>query len=258
MQRLTPKKGQLPLLLILLALVVLGMIFIAQSSHSGQGTFHREYVKSGGNTLDVAIELTPGVYRVAGDSAIGRDYEMLKRISRECSVPMKFHPFVPLSHAMEGLEAGKYDVVVASMPATSELKEKYLMTEPVYLDREVLVQRVGDAITSQLDLGGDTVWISNDSPIAARIENLSQEIGDTIYIQQDPRYGAEHLIILVNSGAIRLAVVNESVAKSMKKDYPDIDISTPVSFTQFQCWAVGREELRDSLNGWLHKLGFAH
>ncbi len=257
MRPLETRRPRMGALVVLLALAVPAMVFIYKSTHRSQATFIYEWTKSGGDTLDVAIELNPGVYRVIGDSAIGRDYELLRRISRQHGVPMKFHPFVPLRHAMEGLDQGRYDVLVASMPSTTNLKDYFLMTEPVYLDREVLVQRLDSAglptVTSQIQLGGDTVWISNDSPIAARIENLSREIGDTIYIKQDPRYTAEHLIILVNSGVVPLAVVNESVAKAMKGDYPQIDISTPISFTQFQCWAVSKsnQALCDSLNHWI-------
>lgn len=257
MKRLQPYKSRPWALLMLLALAVLAMIFLSKSSHKQNATFSYAMVKSGGDTLDVAIELNPGVYRVAGDTVTGRDYEVLQRISREFGVPIKYHPFVPLRHAMEGLNRGDYDVVVASMPSTSSLKDYFLMTSPVYLDREVLVQKLDSAqqpkITSQIQLGGDTVWISNDSPIAARIQNLSKEIGDTIYIMQEPHYTAEHLVVLVNAGVIRLAVINESVAKAMREQFPQIDISTPISFTQFQCWAVSKDNpaLCDSLNHWL-------
>lgn len=258
MRKLEPKKSRLGLMLILLALVVLAMVLIKQSSHKVTTPFSRSWVKSGGDTLDIAIELNPNIYRVVGDSISGRDYELLQNISRRHGVPMKFHPFVPLRHAMEGLDQGIYDILVASMPMTSNLRDYFLMTDPVYLDREILVQRLDSVtqmpkVTSQIELGGDTVWIAHSSPIAERINNLSAEIGDTIYIMSDPRYTAEHLIIMVNYGLIRLAVVNESVAKAMKKDYPYIDISTPVSFTQFQSWAVNKENhvLCDSLNSWL-------
>jgi Fe-S-cluster formation regulator IscX/YfhJ len=54
-------------------------------------------------------------------------------------------------------------------------------------------------------------------------------------------------------GDIKQAVINESVARSMAKDYPDIDISTEISFSQFHSWIVSgkRPELKDSLNNWI-------
>ena len=46
------------------------------------------------------------------------------------------------------------------------------------------------------------------------------------------------------------AVINERVAEAMAKDYPDVDISTDISFTQFQSWIVSnkRPEMRDSID----------
>lgn len=259
MRRLKPKSNSMWLLTALLCVAVLAMVLIGKSSHK-KSPFAPGYAKSGGDTLDVAIQLAPGVYRVVGDSAWGKDYDLLMRIVAEHNVPVKLHPFVPLSHAMQYLEEGKYDIVVASMPLTSQLRSRFLMTKPVYLDREVLVQRrdtaEGSMVKSQIDLGGDTVWVAHDSPIMNRIENLSQEIGDTIYVKSDARYSAEHLLILVSKGIIKRAVISEMVAEAMRDSFPNVDTETPVSFTQFQCWALNRADstLLDTLNQWISAL----
>lgn len=256
MRRLKQYKGGMLALALALAAVATLMFMLKQCSSDAGAPFYREYVKSGGDTLDVAIEMTPGIYSLKGDSASGRDYDLLRKMSADLGLPIKFHPFVPLRHALDGLKAGRYDIAAASLPATSRLRDSFLLTEPVYLDREVLVQKAGEEgpeIKSQLQLAGDTVWLASDSPFAERIANLSQEIGDTIYVRQSEKYNAEHLVILVAAGKIRLAVVNEDIAKSMLDDYPGIDISTPVSFTQFQSWALNRENapLADKINAWL-------
>lgn len=236
------------------------MVAIGQMSHRRPSPFAKTYAKALGDTLDIGIQLTPTIYTVRGDSVSGRDYEMLQRISAQHGVPMKFHPFVPLTHAMDYLDQGLYDVVVASMPLTSELKKRFIMTNPVYLDREVLVQlpdSSGEApISTQMQLAGDTVWIVKDSPIASRIHNLAAEIGDSIHIESIPGRTAEHLFMLVAAGRIPRAVINERVAIQMKEQFPQVDISTPVSFTQFQAWAVapGRQSLADSLNAWISNL----
>lgn len=239
-------------------MVVFVVLLARNCSRADEKPFAREYHKSGGDTLDIAIEMSPTIYAISAGQVSGHDYELLQQISREHGIGMKFHPFVQLSEALDGLEQGDYDLVAASMPLTSDLKERFLMTDPVYLNREILVQHVDSngkhgSVTSQLQLARDTVWIAADSPFADRIGNLAAEIGDTIYIQSSPEYTAEHLFILVAKGIIKLAVVNETVAKAMRADYPQVDISTPVSFTQFQSWAVSpeRPELLDSINAWL-------
>ena len=66
-----------------------------------------------------------------------------------------------LQVALEGLKQGTYDVMAAQFPVTRANKEHYLFTSALYLDNQVLVQRIdsGMVINSQLDLAGDTVNI---------------------------------------------------------------------------------------------------
>lgn len=254
-----PRHRQLLQLAALLLLAIGAMAALRMCSTRAANPLARADGYSQGDTLDIAIEMNPAVYSVRGDSITGRDYSLLRRISGERGVPMKFHPFVPLDHALSGLATGRYDVVVASMPKTSELAAACLLTDAVYTDREVLVQRLDSAgaepeVTSPMMLGGREVWIPHQSTIATRIRNLASEIGDTITLRSDPRYSSELLVILVAQGRIPRAVVSESVAAAMAADYPQLHCSMPASFTQFQCWAVspGREELRDSLNAWIN------
>ena len=54
-------------------------------------------------------------------------------------------------------------------------------------------------------------------------------------------------------GDIKQAVVNAKVAQKLAKEYPFLDVSTNVSFTQFQSWLVNKNDslLCDSLNSWI-------
>lgn len=258
------KNGQLLKLILLLALAVMAMVFFWQSTHNkAPNPFTSGFIRAGGDTLNIAIEMNPSVYMISGDSIIGRDYEILHHISETKGIPMKFFPFVPLKRAIEGLDEGEFDILVASLPLTTYLKDKYQMTEPVYLDREVLVQRndsLHQPITSQYELGGDTVWITADSPFINRLSNLSAEIGDTIYISSSPQYSAEALVILTARGIIKYAVIKEGIAKELKSKFSNIDINTPISFTQFQAWALkkGDSTLCDSVNQWIREANLSN
>lgn len=258
MKRLKPKSTNLWKMMICLLLVFALMWFLKRCSKAERSPFAVEYVKSQGDTLDIAIELNPTVYSIHADTISGFDYDLISQISKEHKVPIKFHPFVPLKHALDGLEKGDYDIVVAAMPMTSEMKEKFLMTVPVYLDRLLLIQSSDTTggkklITSQIELGGDTVWVPSDSPFASRIGNLADEIGDNIYVMTDSALTAEYLFMLVSHGKVKHAVINEKIAKEMVKDYPQVNIATPVSFTQFHSWALNRKDstLLDSINNWI-------
>ncbi len=250
-------QGRLPLLVGALAIVLALMWMLGRCSRQRLSDFAAEPdARPAGDTLVVAIEMSPLLYTRSGDSIAGLDYEIIRSIAAAHDLPVRFRPFVPLHYALEGLERGDYDVVVAALPATSEMVDRYHMTDAVYHGRQVLVQRRDSAsgrphIKSQEQLAGHKVWVVKDSPYRSRLANLGAELGDTIYVNTVDDYSAEHLCMLTASGEIPRAVVDEATARRMAAADDRLDVSVPVSFSQFQSWAVGRESLRDSFNLWL-------
>lgn len=248
------KKWQLALYLLLLVAVIIAMVMLRNCSNDEQlmGAHNRIDKESSGDTIDVAIEYSPLSYYTYGDTLGGFNYEFLKLLSSTCGIKFKYHPIVSLQPALSGLKKGLYDVLAAQFPVTRENKEHYLFTSALYLDNQVLVQRNegGLAITNQLDLAGDTVNIVKGSPMRDRIISLSREIGDTIYVVQDSVYGPEQLFLMVATGDIKYAVINESIAKKLAASHPGVDVSQAISFTQFQSLTLdkGSIELCDKLN----------
>ncbi|MDD7717282.1 MAG: transporter substrate-binding domain-containing protein [Bacteroidales bacterium] len=211
--------------------------------------------KSGGDTLDVAIEYSPISYYTYADTLGGLDYDLLRMVSKRMGQPMKFHSVVTLSKALEELDRGTYDLLAGQFPSTTEAQEKYLFTDDVFLDKQVLVQRKdakgGTAVKSQLDLAGKTVWIVKDSPMRERVEALSREIGDTIHIQTENSYGPEQLFLKVVTGEINYAVINSHIAHQLAKKYADkVDVSRDISFSQLQSWVLkkGNTDLCKKIN----------
>lgn len=252
-------KGNISLYLILLLVVTAIMYSLKTCSHTHNR--HDNITPSGGDTIDVAIEYSPLSLYSYNDTLGGLNYDLIREIATRKSLNIKFHPIVSLTEAINHLNNGNYDILIAEVPMTAEFKEKYLFTDPIYLDRQVLVQ-LKDSLTgnkkiqTQLDLAGDTIWAVANSPIAQRIKNLASEIGDTIYIMSDSTYAAEQLFLRTAVGEIKYAVINEGVAKSLAKDYPLVDIETNISFTQFQSWLINPNEskLCDSLNVWINEV----
>ena len=58
---------------------------------------------------------------------------------------------------------------------------------------------------------------------------------------------------LVAHGDIDYAICEESIAKRLIGQYPQLDIDTAISFNQFYGWGVSKESqaLLDTLNAWL-------
>lgn len=255
LERLPVKKNRPVILILLLLGIIFCMVLLYKCSHSAprNNGLHPVATKSGPDTIDVAIEISPLAYHVSGDTIAGLDYDILNYIARSLHKKAKYHVFASLNEALSGAEAGLYDVIVSSLAATEELKDKHSLSEPVYLDRQVLVQLKNSPrfISTPQELGGDTVWIAAGSPFEGRIRHLSAEIGEPITILSPDGRSAEHLIMLVATGQIPRAVANLGLAQRMQqKFYPNLDISTPISFTQFQSWILTHctENLADSIN----------
>ncbi len=254
-----PIKGKLPILMALLILVLAFMWMLGRCSRANEHAIGQQFSRPDGDTLVVAIEISPTSYTFSNDSIAGFDYEMLKDIAEEHGLNVVFQPFVPVDYALNGLKKGDFDMVVATLPSSSDLGAEYLLTDDVFIDRQVLVTRKNDAEADssatppQFRILGDTVCIAESSPFRQRLANLSHELGDTIYVKSSPDYSAEHLVLLTALGEIKQAVVNESVARRLAAEYADVDISTPISLSQFQPWIVSssHEVLRDSLNRWI-------
>ena len=243
-------------ILIVLVVVLIAFGFVRRCG-AGKSTLANDFQKPADDTLAVAIEMSPLTYTLRHDTAEGFDYQILKAISQRHGIDMVFHPVSDLDRAFQGLYDKKYDLLVASIPSTKALKEYFPLTNAVYTDRQVLVQLRKDdgsiGIENQRGLGKDTVWIPDGAPFRTRLKNMAAEMGDTVVIESKPQYSAEQLVIMTALGQIPRAVVSERVAQAVAKDYPQLDISVPISMNQFQVWAVapGDSVLLDSLNEWI-------
>jgi ABC-type amino acid transport substrate-binding protein len=247
-------RRQMAFYVLLLAVVIACMVAL---SYCDKPVGAVAATHSGGDTLDIAIEYSPMTYYTYDDTLGGFNYDMLRLVSREAGRPMKFHPIVTLEKGLEGLDTGLYDVLVAQFPITASSRAHYLFTDSIYIDRQVLVQRA-DArrVKSQLQLAHDTVHVVRGSSMEERIASLGREIGDTIYVITEDTYGPEQLAMLVSTGEIKMAVINEFIARHMAEKLGNIDCSVSISLSQFQSWTLRHDNvaLRDSLNAWVGRV----
>lgn len=212
--------------------------------------------------LRLVTEYNPSGYYITGDTIAGFQYELAQAIAGLSGLDVQINLEMSLPKSFESLTNQTCDVIARNIPITSQTKEKYLFTEPIILNKQVLVQRTAKAnnnaqpIRNQLDLAEKTLYIPKDSPALLRLKNLAKEIGDTIHVKEDSLYAAEQLIIMVAKGDIDYAVCDQLIASGMQKQYPEIDISTDISFTQLESWAIRRDSpiLLDSLNSWLRQI----
>jgi membrane-bound lytic murein transglycosylase F len=251
----TPKAKKGNLLVYLISLIAIVGIMFSLHNCTGKGMLGSK--ASGGDTIDVGIQYSPLSCYTYDDTVGGFCHDLLMLIGRRNNVTFKFQPVVALQKSLDDLNRGNFKILVTELPVTKEYKEKFLFTDPVYLDRQVLVQRSDSRgnvkIKNQLALAGQTVYIVKGSSMRSRLESLGREIGDTIHIATDDVYGPEQLFLRVATGEISYAVVNEKVAQTLSPRYPHIDAGTAVSFTQFQSWTLKKSDaaLCAKMNQWL-------
>ena len=256
------KRLYLYLLLLILALVIMVMIRSGMKGLEDRFPLPRDYneIISSGELNVVTDYNSIGLY-VSGDTLQGFQREMLLMLEKEWGVKVNLFLENALDENLEGLRVMRYDLVARNIPVNIQLKDTFSFTHPITLNKQVLIQRKQEyndstaPIRQHLDLAGKTIYVSDDSPVILRLNNLSHEIGDTIYVVEDATYEAEQLVMLVASGDIDFTVCDEKMAMRLAKYLPEIDIETDISFTQLESWAVRKDSpvLLDSLNSWLDR-----
>ena len=252
---------QLVLYVALLFLAALVMYLLRQPAV--QHVVPRDYaeIKEEG-ILRITTEYSPAGYYISGDTTEGFQYELCRAIAGISGLEVHIQLEMSLTESFRALENNACDIIAQNIPVTSEIKEHYLFSEPIVLNKQVLVQRTANAnagiepLRNHLDLAGKTVYVPKDSPAILRLKHLELEIGDSIYIMEDEICSAEQLIIKVAKGEIDYAVCDRQIALTLKEELPETDLNTDISFTQQQAWALRKNSpvLADSLNQWLNRI----
>lgn len=207
------------------------------------------------DSLHVAVELSNLTLSTSGDTIEGFSFEVLEQICSIKSLPLEYNVFNDIEDLL--YSNNDFNIFISNLPITKQVKDTFLVTRPLFTDRQVLVQNKNTAnkhlITSPEQLAGDTVWIPQRFAIMQRLENLQREMGTEFLIIERDDLTEEQLIILIALGEISRGVASEYIALNLLKEYPNLDISTGLSFSQYRSWILnpGDSILCDSLNSWL-------
>ena len=172
------------LLLGVICFLVLWLWPQKKEKENGHPRDYAEIIASG--ILHAATEYNSISFYVDGDTVTGFHYELIEAFARDKGIQAQVSPVMSFGQRLQGLETGKYDVIAYGILVTSELKDSLLLTSPIILSKQVLVQRKPVSehdslfVKNQLDLAGRTLHVVKGSPSILRIRNLGNEIGDTI------------------------------------------------------------------------------
>lgn len=212
------------------------------------------------DTIFVCFDYGTSGIQVHQGELQGFYYEFASAFAKDKGLVMQTIVENSLDKRINLLQNGSCDLIATPTLITEDQKENVLFTTPVLQEKLVLVQRSLESdslhhINNLFDCGGKHIYLPVNSPFAQRIDNLSDEIADTIYIDTNSLYNSEQLIAMVAKGDIDYTVCNEQTAKAYIQHFDNIDITIPVGFTQNYAWAMPKHavELCDSLNLWLNQ-----
>jgi membrane-bound lytic murein transglycosylase F len=222
----------------------------------------KEVINNG--VIRVVTDFNSTNYFIYRGQPMGYQYEMLQELANHLGVKLEVTVNNNLDEAFILLEKDAVDLIAENLTITKERREKMDFTLPHIQTRQVLIQRKpkywrtlsneaieGCMIRNQLDMAHKTVYVQLKSAYAQRLHNLSEEIGDSIYIVEIDE-GIEKLIEKVAKGEIDYTVGDENVAMVYQTYYDNIDIATPVSYTQNHAWAVAKgSDIKNSIDSWL-------
>lgn len=201
---------------------------------------------------------------------MGFEYELLKRLANELDVDLEIKLANNLNEITEMLLRGEGDIIAQGLTVTKKRRQYLDFTRRTLKTRQVLVQKMPDnwrrmknhqleklMIRSTTELAGKKIYVREGSSYYQRLQNLSDEIGDDIDLRAAPgNLQTEELIRLVAEGEIPYTVADENIARVQKTYLGNIDIKTPVSFSQNIAWAVRKSspQLKAAINKWLMEI----
>lgn len=209
-------------------------------------------------------------YYIYKGRPMGYEYELLKKLCKQLDVKLEIIVTADIDEAFYKLNLGEADIIAYNLTVTRQRMDLAAFTQPLGLERQVLVQRLPEnwrtqkqheiesqLIRNPLDLAGKEITVRKASAFVDRLVNLSDEIGGEIVIVEDfEDVETETLIKKVAEGEIQYTVADENIARLLTYYYSNIDIGTVISFPQKKAWAVRKNapELLEAVDEWLENI----
>jgi len=216
--------------------------------------------------LRVVTEYNSISYFIYRGQPMGFQYQMLQELANHLDLELEVNVNNNLKENFDHLAGDEVDLIAMNLTVTADRKNQVDFTLPLLQTRQVLVQRKPRnwevmnskqleswLLRNQLELAGKTVYVQAGSVYASRLRSLSDEIGGGIDIHE-VQVESEQLVQRVALGEIDYAVCDENVGLVNATYFPQLDVSTAVSFPQHVAWAVrpGADSLKADIDQWLY------
>jgi membrane-bound lytic murein transglycosylase MltF len=250
-------------------LVVISIIAIGYWQISGPENIKDlpEIIESG--RLSVLTEKSSVGFKLQKDTVSGFQYEIIKAFADSLGLELVISQQNDIKKSIESLKDGDVQIVANFTPITTEFINDVNFTNSILNSKLVLIQqeftnsenKSSININTQIDLAGDTIFIPFNSGNYLRLKHLAREIADSIYIIEIKNTNTEEVVKLISEGKVKYTICPEHLARKMKLQYENINISLPISFTQGHGWMVNKEspQLLLKLNDFLEDfIGSSH
>lgn len=208
-------------------------------------------------------------YNTEKPTPSGFEYELLSDFCNSNGLELEMIVNENLDSCFRLLDSCKVDVVAVGIGSNKDMKRRYLLTDPILMQKSVLVQRLpkdwnqmstaneveNQLLRSSVDLAGKTVHVPQGSHEVKLLEHLSDQIGADINIVECDSLNSFELVKAVAAGEIDYTVVEEYVARMASLGLKGLDTKLNVSVEQPLCWALQNHDndssLLNAINVWI-------
>lgn len=114
----------------------------------------------------------------------GLDKELIDAVGRELGVKVKVLD-LPWTSVLPGLEARKFDIVIAPVTITKERMKRYLFTVPIADATAALMKRADDkSIVKPEDIAGKTVGAQKGTSQLAQLKEFAAKLGKPVEFKE--------------------------------------------------------------------------
>lgn len=204
-----------------------------------------DIVKRGKVLIGVNSGAPPFSFVDADGKARGMDVDIANLLASYLGVPAEVSTYTTAAR-IPALEAGKVDIMVATLGATPARAKVVMFTGSYNVFRLIIAAPKADAIKSMNDLVGKKVAIARGTPQEAALMRVASK-GVELARFDDDLTATQALL----TRQVQAVAIPETIYKEVLKSRPNADIAVKFSYhNNFQSIAVRREsyELLQWLN----------
>ena len=219
--------------------------------------------------LVILAENSSTSYFIYRGKKMGFEYELLREFAEEIGLILEVKVVHDLDSMSIKLNNGEGDLIACNLTYSKDRLSEIEFTEPFIRTPQVLIQRKPagwekmkpEAVNSKLirtpeQLVQKKVHVWKNSSYHKRLINLQEEVGDTIFIEeQNGQIGTDEMIEMVSEGMIDYTVAEQNIAQANENYYDNLDINTILSVKQKICFGIRKDNplLKARLDKWINQ-----